>query len=345
MYLKYDAAACSDGSGAQVQRIFATYSLAQVFKIGYLHSEILNLDFNPGDGIFTEKDMSMYRKKLNDFLKFLKKDEVLNPYFIRFRFLKSRYLFKQKKLSYLFYFLFFGFLNFCSYLLRKNYVLLISNPYPLIDLIPDSYRAVQKKINSHLLNDEKKIVSIQIHLVRAKVNSINQSERFTHDEWYIEILDAITCYLDSIGRKFEILIQTDVSENARWKIPPNSNESTRAYWLSRALVIENDFLHISTTSTLKAFEKYKNIKIVSGIDPVSAWEIISKADLFLMGKSSFSYVGAICNLNGLIVSPKFWHPPLRTWCLFQMTDSRMLNKICKSFDASIKNRYTRDTHH
>jgi hypothetical protein len=40
---------------------------------------------------------------------------------------------------------------------------------------------------------------------------------------------------------------------------------------------------------------------------------MSDADFLLIGKSSFSFVGALLNSKGLVISPNFWHKGPESW--------------------------------
>jgi hypothetical protein len=71
VFFGYDNQSTQDGSGAQVQRIFAIYSLAKLVGVKYANEQIVELDFNPGDGLSTHSDMREYIVKLNNFLSFL----------------------------------------------------------------------------------------------------------------------------------------------------------------------------------------------------------------------------------------------------------------------------------
>jgi hypothetical protein len=206
-----------------------------------------------------------------------------------------------------------------------------------MDRFPNSYKHVKELLPSLNGDVSTKIFSIQLHLVRAKVNSVNLKTRFTNDTWYLEILDRILFYLDANKVDYEILLHTDVSANPSWNIPLGMNPVTLEYWNNNGIKINDNFMEISTNDVLKNFKKYKNLKIVTGIDPVEAWSLLSQADLFLMGKSSFSYVGAIYNVRGIVVSPKFWHSAPSWWHVVKENNQLSLDKACSRIVKEFSN--------
>ena len=312
IYLSHDSTEQLDGSGAQVQRIFAIYSLSKLLKVKYLHSKIESVDFNPGDGIQTSEEMESYRQKLNESLSFLETEEVEGSIGIDFRLCRLK-LARLNLLYFLYYFAYFAGLRAYTRMSGKKYVLLINDPYPLIDRIPNAYKYVQNEILNAPSIYPKDVISIQLHLVRAKVSSTFLQYRFTYDDWYIQILDKILPILEMRELKYEILIHTDVSANGIWRMPSGISPKTLEYWKNSGIKFDDNNMEIATNEVLGKFKKYQNVKVVTGIDSVEAWKMISNADLFLMGKSSFSYVGALYNSNGIVVTTKFWHSTPSSW--------------------------------
>ena len=163
-------------------------------------------------------------------------------------------------------------------------------------------------------------ISIQIHLVRAKASATHMPYRFTPDEWYIEILDKLILALTSAGKGYEILIHTDVSDEKSWKVPIGANRETLKYWKNLGIVNDEGRMALQNSTVLSGFKKYENVSIVSNIDPISAWEVMSGADFLLIGKSSFSFVGALLNGKGVVISPAFWSKGPRSWQVFESSE-------------------------
>jgi hypothetical protein len=57
-----------------------------------------------------------------------------------------------------------------------------------------------------------------------------------------------------------------------------------------------------------------NLKIIRGGSLQDAVAEMSSADVFVMSRSSMSYIGALLNKHGEIYyPPDFWHKPLKKW--------------------------------
>lgn len=312
IFFGYDNQWIKDGSGAQVQRIFAIYSIAKFIGVQYANQQIVDIDFNPGDGINTHVQMREYIGKLNNFLSFLGTTTLANPILKRIRFV---YSFRYKELNRIF----FAFKKIQSTMIKRDYLYLIRDPYSFIERYPQAYTNVKSivPIFSPKICQEK--ISIQLHIGRAKVSEDHMPERFTTDDWYFRILDKIIATISIVGKEYEILIHTDLSAEKIWKVPTGANQGTLKYWKDSGIIDSEGRLKLQDLKVLSGFSKYKNLSIVSNIDPISAWQIMSEADFLIIGKSSFSFVGALLNSNGLVISPNFWHKGPKSWLILDQS--------------------------
>jgi len=306
IFFGYDNRATKDGSGAQVQRIFAIYSITKFVGVRFANQEIIEIDFNPGDGIETHAQMQEYVGRLNSFLLFLNDAQPSSPIIKRISFAHA---FQYKWFNRIF----FAYMKFQSKVVKRDYLYLISNPYPLIEKYPHVYSHMKYISPFHKTRPRQETISIQLHIGRAKVSENHLSERFTGDEWYFRILDEITAAITSSGKEYEILIHTDLTAKKIWEVPKGANQETIKYWSDSGIIDSQGRLELQDLSELSGFDSYKNLSIISGIDPISAWRIMSEADFLLIGKSSFSFVGALLNNKGLVISPKFWHRGPESW--------------------------------
>jgi len=324
IFFGYDNQSTRDGSGAQVQRIFAIYSLAKFVGVKYAHNKIIELDFNPGDGINTPGEMRDYISKLNNFLSFLDESKPESPILKSINFV---HFFKFK----IFNVIFFGFKKIESLIKKRDYLYLISNPYLLIERYPQAYTNIKNimPLLSPIIYEEK--ISIQLHVGRAKVSESHMPDRFTSDDWYLGILDTLISKVTAAGKKYEILIHTDVSAEKIWKVPTGANQETMKYWKDSGIIHSEGSLELQDLSVLSGFKKYQNLSIVSNIDPILAWQVMSKADVLLIGKSSFSFVGALLNNKGLVISPIFWHKGPKSWLMLDRSSEINNNNFIEKF--------------
>ena len=310
IFLAYNNQATKDGSGAQVQRIFAIYSIAKFIGVKYANQQIQDIDFNPGDGINTHDEMKEYVGKLNSYLSFLNIENPADPVLKKIEF---SHLFK----FWIFNRIFFSIKKLQSQINRRDYLYLVVNPYAFIERYPQAYnnlKVIIPKISSDLKQER---ISIQLHLSRAKTSQTHLPERFTPDIWYKTIIDKLISEIASSGKEYEILIHTDVSAEKIWKVPKGANKETAQFWKNSGILDAEGIMELQDSSAISGFNEYKNLSIVSNIDPISAWQIMSKADFLLLGKSSFSFVGALLNIHGLVISPIFWHKGPESWLVIK----------------------------
>jgi len=62
---------------------------------------------------------------------------------------------------------------------------------------------------------------------------------------------------------------------------------------------------------------------------------MATADALVMSRSSYSYVAAILNANGIVVYHPFWHSPLKEW-LVSDADGAQPVKPARSTDFALK---------
>jgi hypothetical protein len=153
----------------------------------------------------------------------------------------------------------------------------------------------------------------------------------------LQILDEILPYLEKKDLEYEILLHTDVSASGNWQIPSGVSPGTLEYWKNNGVIFDEKYMKIATNGVLEKFKKYKNVKIITGVDPVEAWNLISHADLFLMGKSSFSFVGALYNVKGIVVTAKFWHSTTSYWYTIDEDFSLNVKKQCSLIARKLSN--------
>jgi hypothetical protein len=112
------------------------------------------------------------------------------------------------------------------------------------------------------------------------------------------------------------------------------------YWINDK-ISQNTSLSPEMNS-LDDFDVIPNLrKFVNG-DPIEALEAMATADLLMMSRSSFSYVAAILNAEGIVIYHPFWHSPLPEWIVATENDisdaTKLLNQI-----LSAKTRLARQT--
>jgi hypothetical protein len=287
-----------DGIGAQVIRIIDVFSLSRKFKLGYFHSPVLQFDSNPGDNLNTFEDKLNFLFQLEDFLNL----ECLSC--------NETHRIRQLNISKVFgipgalnsYFTLKKIVNF---FLKRHELFMIDNPYRLTSRYPNirnHFIRLTGVFNQNVKNDD--ICRIHIHIRRGLISENILSNRFIPTSWYLSLLLPIQATLNSCEVGYEFTIHTDVHEgNMRWSSAGVSAE-TMVYLQNGGNELDKDSnFTLSYEDFRVSLSELRNIKIVTELNPLESWKLMQEADILVIGKSSFSFVGALLNQSAQVISP------------------------------------------
>lgn len=297
--IKYDAEKWSDGAGAQIQRIAAIYSISQEFKLNYIHQDILHIESNPGDGFESLKSKTEFISKLNR--KFRISSNICSRTH-SIKTLKYRRIMKYRLTARL-YFISVAFFSFLS---GKHFLYKCENPYPIIENYPNIYRHFTHRLGTNERSSEKTI-EIQMHIRSNKSGNALMESRSVEISWYVDILKFIDDLLLNLGLKYRVTIHTDAPlEQINWK-PLDLSAATEKFWKSADVMQEDRGILLNPIDFKNEFKFVEKLEVVRNIDPVQAWEMMSMADVLILGRSSFSFVAGLVNNHGIIIAPTFRH--------------------------------------
>jgi len=304
LLLTYDPSKKIDGTGAQLQRIFAIFALAKRYKLGFKYTKLVSVAVHPLDEIGSSKELEAYLSQLN-FLFMLPESE--------FQTIKNMDIYCDN----------LRFINLLvavakSYLLHRRITLHIVAPYGVSDYHPDSYSEISGNLlhwdnasDLYKIHPKKRI---SIHY-RSGVGgmAIQKGEKFSreiHVDYFLNIIDNIILSLSNED-DFEIFVFTDAPTNDLQYEPPL--EQTELWSTSPGF--NAGIMNVKGNDLSTIVKKYgEKCTIHIGGNPISAISLMSKSDYLIMGRSSLSYVASILNLNGTIYyPPNFWHPPMSHW--------------------------------
>jgi len=66
-------------------------------------------------------------------------------------------------------------------------------------------------------------------------------------------------------------------------------------------------------SSLDEFSVLPNLELFVNEDTIECLRKLATADILVMSRSSFSYVGAVLNRNGVVLYHPFWHGGPSSW--------------------------------
>ena len=189
--------------------------------------------------------------------------------------------------------------------LQNNYRKITPTQLNTKRLNPKKYRSADSKIftpkirnliisnfNKYEYNND---FTITCHIRRGDVNPTKYPNRYLYNKYYIDLLNKIIIYLESICH---ITITINIC---------------------------------SESKSYEAFDIFKkkipkcNLYLDSKLNKV--YNLGINADIFILSKSSFSFVPAFFNKNCVIYYP-FWHKKLDHWIDYSAND----------FDIQLKNK-------
>lgn len=320
--LCFDNEHSKDGVGAQVLRIIQVYCLTREFGLGFVNRNILSFDSAPTDSFDSQNPRDLYYQKIRDFLNLEVGacHEKHTVHFLR----NSRFLTYPIVLR-----LWIILRNWKSKREKTHELWVITNPYGLTIRNPSILRHFQlsrpPNKNSCKLDNN---FDIQVHIRRAAISKHMHNERFTSTDWYRKVLTEITTALETSNRLYTITIHTDVGQaNLNISTSGISKESL-AYSKTRGLIInDDDTITLEYENFLNSFSSFKNISIVTDINPIDAWKIMQEADLLILAKSTFSIIPALLIQDGSVISPLGFFKGPKSWIYLDNSSELGLENI------------------
>ena len=301
VFLTYENSGKLDGTGAQVQRLIATYGVAKFLGFKHLYSGIKEIAIHPLDPFQTLAEMQKFTEHTNWVFELPSDLIPSNPIEIKGASLNFKMIIKALYFS----------------IVKKDQVLILcSDPYSIADKFPSIYEiAVMDLINwkpylaserfSHL---PKEFVALHYRQGVGDM-TVQAGEKFSRqmpldyfqrklEEWCKLNLTKIYMFTDAPKTDIEYMIPT--SQANLWSTNPRVSGGNMS-------ILTTDFTSIS--------DKYgSRLHIISGGNPLEAIAIMSQAQILVIGRSSLSYVAGLLNSSGTVIAPpNFWHAPLRSW--------------------------------
>jgi hypothetical protein len=290
-----------DGIGAQFHRIISAYAIAQKFRVPLQYDYISEYD----EQIFRANKNALF--KWNSFL------QELIPNFVDDMEICREVVHQNHRLLPVY-------LKLITAQCRKERTVhVINSPHTITNRYPSFLEKLDfsnvAQSHSYRIGSQD-LIRIAIHLRRGELGLSQFKDRYLSLSYYENILSQIIPKLESRGIPYEITIPVEPGQDKllelddpkvrlSLKIDPNNPNLIRVSKSKFRLVYE-------IPSTLNTPFLMRAKWIESG----DAWEDFLKflnADIFIMSKSSLSYVAAIINKHKKVIYPDFWHPKLSSW--------------------------------
>ena len=314
--IQYNSEKWNDGCGAQVQRIAAIYSIAKEFKLNFVHSRIRWFESNPGDGFSNKEQMDRFIVSLNKFLK-LENHICLHTH--KRRNFTYRRVFRFRLTTRVFFFIQKVYFR----VTRQNVLYSIDNPYLLIENYPDIYKHFSnefaKSLTDKILVEQNRKFSVHLHIRTDKEGNKLMKARHVELQFYVDLLQKLEQINRHFGINAKVVVHTDAPiEETKW-YPIQITEETAKFWRESGVMSDSGYIELNPINFSGILPFVEDLEILRLADPLTSWSRMSAADVLVMNKSSFSFVGALLNSNGFKIGPSFRHKFPREWNVWEAT--------------------------
>ena len=300
LVLSNDTSSKKDGTGAQIQRLLATASLAKRLNVPFAQSRILDVAVHPLDGLNDAKLYAKFLDKLNNLFEIQDEQEEHEiDEVVRVKNLELNQLIR---------------IAVKSHKSQRVTRVEIENPYPLSDLKVDEYLSVISKLRNlwEKLVEEPSHSYIAIHYRQGVGNfAVYPGQAIPREidlEYFKSRLNELVDDLDRT--RLELHVFTDAPTTVINFKPPVDQlylwEGTPGF-KDGVMTVQPQVFHPEDFGVNK-------VVVHSGGDPIEAIIQMARASVLITGRSSLSYLAGLMNVSGTVVgAPGFWHPPLKRW--------------------------------
>jgi hypothetical protein len=292
LVLTYDDARLTDGAGAQLQRIYAIYSVSRLLGVPYLHSPLARVDYQ---GLSTLADDAMsttFHEELNALLR-IDSDPVPpgELYSIRLPDLSLKLLellvggFDKNETG------------------GRPLLLRLATPYGIADRFPDCYRVCKSISPFAAAPRDGRPLRIALHVRRGDLLAI-ESHRMLPNAYYVAVARSLTHLLDALAIDYRIELHTELPVAPFTVQPTHRHVSGR---VNAPLEIRPEM------SRLEDFDELPHLVRCINDTAAECLRKLATADILVMSRSSLSYLGGILNKTGAVLYHPFWHAPLSSW--------------------------------
>ena len=303
LYMTYDNQEQTDGLGAQVLRIIGVYSIAQKYRIKYIHSPIEETIEEFAHGVMNDQDLTSLINQTNEFFKLPSSlDDFSFDLEIRVRNLSLRFL-VRKFLRHQFS--------------RKSVLLRVCLPFGITDRNPEIYKNTVEHLRGKrrkFLSERKKnqiVLHFRMGYGQRTPVSKHVAPRFLPLDYFLSVIQKISeKNLKSEVR--DLLIHTDLSNKEVLWSP--SKKTLRTVISFGGEIVDGKVL-VPKNDVLKMFEVPEDfdIQVKYCANFFETFDDMVNAEVLVMSRSAFSYLAALFNKNLVIYPSSHGHAKLAHW--------------------------------
>jgi hypothetical protein len=292
LVLTYDSAAMTDGVGAQLQRIYGIYSVARLLGAAYLHSAIERVDYQGLAALERNVGNPDFHREFNEVFQI---DSAVSPTeeFDRVHTGNISIDLIQRLVR-----------RFDNSETRGRRILLCTAvPFGIADAFPDCYRVCKEVSPFKASPRETRPLRVVVHVRRGELFVV-ATDRMLPNDYYITAALEVAQVLEALRLDYQLELWTEVPRNDLVVAPDQHGMAGR---LAEPAVISPAMSRLEDFDVLPYL-----VRRING-EALDSLRAFATADILVMSRSSFSYVGAILNQTGIVLYPKFWHAAPSWW--------------------------------
>lgn len=296
--LTYDNTSLMDGAGSQLCRIYGIYAFARQLNVSYYHSPLERIGYQGVIALEKNEENVELPKRYNE--KFNIPSDVEIPPHAQV----TRLIFADKRSL--------------TYLKEKAqaephqfFLVKISSASAMVGNVPLAWeyaRALSpfKKVKTSFQKQTVPLFRIAIH-VRWGDLPIGYSKRLLPNQYYIDVVTKIIETLKRWEIPYCCELHTELPSHPFIVSPDYYGIEGR---LEEPMILDPERYHVGDFEVLPHLKKFINE------DPIKTLERLATADILIMSRSAFSYLGALFNETGTVVYFPFEYPPMPGWLHF-----------------------------
>jgi hypothetical protein len=276
-----------DGAGAQLQRIYGIYAISRFLKLPYFHSPLKRIGYQGLSALEANSSSTELESRYNRIFEIASDIELPKERIVHDVTDAGLEILERLQID--------------AETTGKFALVRIVYPYPVTDSNPDVYRCV--KAVSPFERTSSEVFRLALHVRRGE-EIVVDSERMLPNSYYVSCALKFADALKQLDIPFVCELYTEVPSKAFVVTPQHHGIDGR---------IPGNAIIDPKVNRLEDFEIIPNLARFINGDPIDTLRRMATADALVLSRSSYSYVAAILNANGIVVYHPFWHSPLKEW--------------------------------
>ena len=292
LVLTYDNSAMTDGVGAQLQRIYGIYAISRLLGATYLHSPLCRVGYQGLAALERNLADPGFHHAFNELFRI--ESDILPS--------SELYEIDLRDIS----------INTVDQLVDmydrhetdgRPVLVRLMLPYGIADRFPDCYEVCKGVSPFAPIPREGRALRIAVHVRRGEQIVLN-SERMLPNSYFIQVALNVAHILRGLKLDFQIELYTEVP-GKEFVVQPDDHGILNR--ISAPFELHPDMSRIDEFSVLPNLVHRTNGRVIDCIRGLAT------ADVLVMSRSSFSYLGGILNTEGVVLYHPFWHRAPSSW--------------------------------